>query len=171
MTGMPRIKDVTITGPACIQIVWLDGTQSSVDLGGWVSRGNNHLAALADPMVFARAGVGAFGGNITWDGDEGELAIDAYHLSLIAEEQAPFEAEDAALWQSALKISNAEVADLLGISSNVWAHYKSGNEIPTTIARLCRAIQRDPVILYAHLRPKSARAAELRRCSTVTSSG
>lgn len=161
MSEMPRIQNVTGTGPASIQIAWRNGAQSAVDLAGWVGRGNGHLAPLADPVIFARAGVGAFGGNVTWDGDEGELAIDAYHLSLIAEEQAPFKAEDAAAWQSALEISNAEVADLLGISPNSWANYRSGSEIPTTIARLCRAVQRDPIILYAHLRPKALEQTSL----------
>ncbi len=90
---------------------------------------------------------------MTWDGDDGELAIDAYHLSLIAQEQAPFTTEDASAWQSALKISDTEIADLLGINKDLWSDYKGGVDIPTMVARLCRAVQRDPIILYAHLRP------------------
>ena len=164
MTDMPRIQSVTVTGPASIRIGWRNGAQSLIDLAGWVGRGNRHLAPLTDPAVFARAGVGAYGGNVTWDGDEGELAIDAYHLSMIAEEQAPFTAKDTAAWQSALEISNADVADLLGISPHSWANYKSGSEIPVTIVRLCRAVQRDPIILYAHLHTKTPEKTSLGNC-------
>ena len=93
MSDMPRIQNVRVTGPASIRIGWRNGAQSLIDLAGWVGRGNRHLAPLTDPAVFARAGVGAYGGNVTWDGDEGELAIDGYYLSMIAEEQAPFTAK------------------------------------------------------------------------------
>jgi hypothetical protein len=39
--------------------------------------------------VFARARVENYGAAITWD--DGDLAIDAYHLKKLADEQKPFD--------------------------------------------------------------------------------
>ena len=43
------------------------------------------LAPLRDAQVFARASVGSYGGAVVWD--DGELAIDAGHLKMLADEQ------------------------------------------------------------------------------------
>ncbi len=156
MQDIPRIGALAVTGPTSLAVTWHDGSTSPVDLAGWIARGDRHIAPLNDPSVFARAGIGAYGGNVTWDDDEGDLAIDSEHLRMIAEHQAPFGAGDAVAWQAAMGVSNSETADLLGIVPSTWSSYKSGATIPATVARLCRAMQRDRVIVSAHLRPRTS---------------
>lgn len=153
MDDMPRIEAVTVDGPASLTVAWRGGARSRIDLSGWLSRPNPDMDRLSDPAVFGRAVVGGFGGMVTWDDGEGELAIDALHLRLIADEQAPFGAAEAGSWQAAIGVSDAEAADLVGVSSSMWSAYKAGAAIPATVARLCRAARRDPLILHAHLRP------------------
>lgn len=151
---LPRIAAVLAAAPATVVVTWAgrDGTDS-VDLGGWIAKGGDTLAPLADPKTFGRATVGEYGANLTWDGDEGDLAIDAVHLEMLAGEQRPWGATEAAAWQDAMKLSNREAADLLGIVPSTWNAYKAGSRVPTAIAIACRAAVRDPVILQAHLRP------------------
>ncbi len=155
MLEAPRIESVTAVGPTTVVVAWRGGRESTVDLAGWIGRDNPRIAPLRDAEMFKRASVGALGGNITWDGDEGDLAIDAIHLAMIADEQEPFRAAEAAAWQAELGLSNQEAAGLLGVVPSTWNAYKAGATIPATIARLCRAAHRDPVILHAHLKPRT----------------
>jgi hypothetical protein len=43
--------------------------------------------------------------------DDGDLAIDALHLKMLADEQRPFGNNDVGAWQERVRISNAEAAD------------------------------------------------------------
>ena len=154
MQDVAHIEDVTVTGSSTIAVTWRDGSMSAVDLAGWISRGTERIAPLKDPAVFARAAVGLYGGNVTWGDAEGGRAIDSEHLRMLAEHQAPFGAVEAAGWQAEMAVSNAEAADLLAVAPSTWSSYKAGATIPATVARLCRAMRGDSVILSAHLRPR-----------------
>lgn len=92
MQDVARIAAVVAAGPTALAVTWFDGTASTVDLAGWIARGSHRIAPLKDPAVFARAAAGLYGGSVTWDGDEGDLAIDSEHLRMIADHQAPFTA-------------------------------------------------------------------------------
>ncbi len=111
MDQMPCLEAVSVERHAVLMVDWRDGGRSRVDLTGWLARPNPALNALSEPDVFARAAIGGHGGMVTWDAGEGDLAIDAYHLRLIADEQAPFAADDAVSWQVGTGGSDAEVAD------------------------------------------------------------
>ena len=111
------------------------------------------LAPLCDARIFAKASVGNYGAAVVWD--DGDLAIDAAHLKMLANEQKTFGAKDARNWQGQLGLSNNEAADLLYISLSAWNSYKAGTAtIPVSLAMLCRAIVRDPILMQAHLRPR-----------------
>jgi len=155
MQDVAHIEAVAATGPSTLAVTWGDGSKSVVDLAGWIARGGRRFAPLANALVFAHAAVGLYGGNLTWDDDEGDLAIDSEHLRMIAEHQAPFDAAAAARWQDDMEVSNVEAADLLGVAPSTWATYKAGAVIPSTVARLCRAMRGEPAILSAHLRPRT----------------
>jgi len=148
----PRIRSVAAVDPVTLSVKWRRGGTDRVDLAGWIATGGAILAPLRRPDAFGRPRVADFGTAVAWD--DNDLRIDAVHLEAIAEEQRPFEAADAAEWQKAIKLSNNEAADLLGISPSTWLVYKSGARIPTAIAMLCRAARRDPIVLHAHYRPR-----------------
>lgn len=156
MRDVAHIRAVAATGPSTLAVTWGDGSMSHVDLAGWIARGGRRFAVLGNALVFAAATVGLHGGNVTWDDDEGDLAIDSEHLRMLAEHQAPFDAAMATCWQDDMRVSNVEAADLLGIAPSTWAAYKAGSTIPATIARLCRAMRSEPTALSAHLRPRVA---------------
>jgi len=126
---------------------------NTIDLTGWIATGGDILKPLSEEAIFARAAVANYGAAVAWD--DGDLAIDAMHLKKLAEEQAPFTEHDARIWQRAIGVSNNEAADLLGLSASTWLAYKAGSSaIPAAIAMLCRAIQRDPLLMQAHFRPR-----------------
>lgn len=151
---LPRITKVTATAPATLRIAWKDGRPAdTVDLRGWIATGGDVLAALADEATFASARVAEYGNAVAWGDDDGDLMIDAVHLRALADEQGPF---DAATWQAAVRLSNQEAAELLGVSLSTWNSYKAGGtaKVPLPVAIACRAAQRDPIILQAHYRPR-----------------
>ena len=82
-----RIKAISVIGPSRLQIVWQDVVTDQVDLSDWIKTGGATLTPLLDPMVFARAAAANHGAAVTWDNGEGDLSIDAHHLSLLANEQ------------------------------------------------------------------------------------
>jgi hypothetical protein len=152
----PRIEKVSVSGPATLRLKWKGkGTPVDVNLTGWIATGGEALAPLSRKDTFGKATVGNYGSAVLWD--DGDLAIDATHLMLLANEQKKFSKDDARSWQLAVELSNNEVADLLGISLSTWNAYKAGTSaIPLTIAMACRAMLRDPLIMQAHLRPRKA---------------
>ncbi len=154
MNDMPRIKAVTAAGRATLRVTWQGADEPiPINIAGWMERGGEVFAALNDPGVFARARVGEYGSSVTWDEDEdgGDLAIDAVHLELLAEAQRPFQANEIQRWQAALSLSNQQAADVLGVGLSTWKTFKAGGPVPSTVVRLCRAAQRDPLIVEAYL--------------------
>lgn len=152
----PRIDKISVAGPATLRVKWKGkGAPVDVNLTGWIATGGEALAALNRRDTFGKATVGNYGSAVLWD--DGDLAIDATHLLLLANEQKEFDKDDARGWQRSTGLSNNEVADLLGISLSTWNAYKAGTStIPLTIAMMCRAMLRDPLIMQAHLRPRKA---------------
>lgn len=149
---MPRIRQVTALAYPVVSIEWADGTASTVNLIGWITTGGALLAALASPAVWSSASAEDFGATLAWDGDE--LAIDAFHLRQIAEDQRDFDLSDLKAWQETTGLSNNEAADFLGISLRTWNNYRSGAPISTAVKMLLRASQRDPLLMHAHYRPR-----------------
>jgi hypothetical protein len=151
---LPRIETVSVARPATLRLRWRGRRAGdSVDLTGWIATGGQTLAPLRDAPVFAKASVGNYGTAVVWD--DGDLAIDAVHLKMLADEQKSFDAKAARKWQDELGLSNNEAADLLSISLSAWNSYKAGTApIPVSLAMVCRAILRDPIVMQAHLRPR-----------------
>jgi hypothetical protein len=151
---MPRIEAVSVEGAGRLGVKWRDKTRKdTVNLLGWIATGGEILAPLMEPTIFSKAVVGNYGTAIVWD--DGDLAIDAQHVMLLADEQKKFDWRDAKRWQEQVGLSNNEVADLFKLSTSTWCAYKAGDaEIPAAIAMLCRAMLRDPVLMQAHYRPR-----------------
>ncbi|MBY0382782.1 MAG: hypothetical protein K2W78_12795 [Xanthobacteraceae bacterium] len=83
---LPRISAVSVAGPSTLYITWKgDEEPSSIDLADWILSGGTLLAPLNSDEVFAMAAIGGYGTIVTWDKGEGDLAIDAVHLKIIAD--------------------------------------------------------------------------------------
>ena len=152
---LPRIESVKVDGPSTVRVRW-KGQRSAdiVDLAGWIATGGEILAPLKDPGVFTRAGVGGYGSAVEWD--DGDLAIDAVHLKLLADAQRPFDNNQLREWQHLAQISNAEAADLVGVSASTWASYRVSAKIPQSVAIVCKASMRDPLWMQAYLKPRTS---------------
>ena len=152
-TELPRIASVTWTRGHQLEIGWRDGRTDPVDLSGWVKTGGEILKPLASIEAFKAARVGDHGASVDWD-DDGDLAIDAYHLAQIAQLQRPLEADEIQAWQERLGLSNNESADFVGVALSTWNEYRAGARVPEPVQVLCRAAERDPVIVSARLKPR-----------------
>lgn len=152
-TSISRIASVKPVAPTALVVRWQDGGEDHVELAGWIATGGQPLAPLADEARFALARVGTYGAAVEWE-DDGDLAIDATHLAMLAREQQPFKPADLAAWQAETGLSNQEAADFIGTSLSTWNAYKAGSSIPSAVGMLCRATRRDPILLQAHYRPR-----------------
>lgn len=123
-----------------------------VNLAGLIARYAG-LDGLDDPQVFAEAKVIDWGSAVGWPG---ERDIAAGTLLRLAEEQAAFSNAEFRTWQGAVKLSNNEAADALGLTVSTIKNYRSDRDIPTGVVIACRAMERDPAILAAHLVPRKA---------------
>ena len=153
---LPRIKKAVPVGLGQKLLVsWKGGEESVVDLAGWIGSGGDALRPLADKATFRNLRVIHYGAAVGWGEDTSGLAIDAYHLWLIAEAQAPFNADDFARWQAEVGFSNKEGADFLRIGLSTFHAYKSGShKIPRLVAMVCRSSLRDNLLVQAHYRPR-----------------
>jgi hypothetical protein len=152
---LPKIEAVTVDGPSTLRIRWRGKRNAdSVNLSGWIATGGDILVPLRETKIFARAHVAGYGGAVAWDDDD--LAIDALHLKMLADEQRPFGNSDVRAWQSEVKLSNNEAADLLGVSLSTWNSYRAEASVPQAVAMALRASLRDPILMQAHLRPRTA---------------
>jgi hypothetical protein len=83
---LPRIEAVSVASPATLRLQWQGKrTGDSVDLADWIAAGGDILAPLREAPIFAKASVGNYGAAVVWD--DGDLAIDAAHLKMLADEQ------------------------------------------------------------------------------------
>ena len=151
---LPRIETVTVVSPSTLRVRWR-GKKSAdtVNLIGWIATGGEILAPLRDPGMFSRAAVARYGTAVAWD--DGDLTIDAVHLKQLADEQRPFSNSDVRAWQDKVNISNNEAADFVGVSLSTWNSYKVKAAIPQAVAIALRAALRDPLLMQAHLRPRT----------------
>ena len=83
---MPTISKVKAVGPSAVEVTWKGGDTDRIELAGWIGTGDDVLAPLRDPAVFKTARVGLYGSMVAW-ADNDDLAIDAFHLQRIADEQ------------------------------------------------------------------------------------
>jgi hypothetical protein len=83
---LPRIEAVSVVQPATLRLRWRSGRAvDDVDLTSWIATGGQMLAPLREAQAFAKASVGNYGTAVIWD--DGDLAIDAGHLKMPADEQ------------------------------------------------------------------------------------
>ncbi len=149
---MPRIESVMPTSNMTLTIRWKGGAEASANLVGWIATGGELLAPLKSPDVWKTAAVTDYGATVEWAGED--LAIDAYHLFQIAEDQRDFNAEDLRKWQEEMGLSNNEAADFLGVTLRTWKNYRAGAPVSHAVKMLLRASQRDPLLMHAHYRPR-----------------
>lgn len=155
--NLPRIDKVTASTGNVVLVKFKGRVASEkIDLGGWIVTGGPVLAPLRKREIFIQVSVINWGAALSWDKGEGDLSIDAVHLKKIGDEQKPFTNGELRAWQSANNVSNVEAADFVGVSPSTWNTYRVEAKIPQAVAIALRATERDPLLLQAHLKPRTA---------------
>ncbi len=150
--SMPRIEKVQPQPHARLRLK-LKGEKGwrTADLSGFIARYAG-LAPLDDDAMFRRVKVIDWGAAVGWPDD---LDIGARTLVRLSDEQSAFSNAEFRRWQSEMKLSNAEAADVLGVSLATIKNYRSAARIPSAVAIACRAMRSDPAILAAHFEPRA----------------
>jgi hypothetical protein len=133
-----------------------------LDMTGLIAR-SAHFAPLMDAKTFAGASIVEQGLGLSWPVATkwGQLDVSAATLKRIAEEQQPMTGADFGEWRTALGLSLAEAATLLGVSRRTIMGYLKKGKLPPIVAIACRALARDKHVLAAHYVParKASRTA------------
>jgi len=151
-TLLPNIETVKAGDGLTLRIKFRGRGTKTARLDGFIAR-EKLLAPLRDKRLFDRVKAIDWGGGVGWPNG---LDLSADTLWRMAEEQAPFTADDFVRWQRDTVLSNAETAEALGVSLATIKNYRSGAEIPAAVAIACRAMAAEPATLAAHFRPRKA---------------
>ena len=154
MSKSIRIKKVKALPDLRLAVTWRSGGTDTVDLAGTIED-FAPLRPLADPALFARAKVVAYGGGIAWP-DGLDLSADTLH-ALAQEQRREFTGESFKAWQRAMELSNAEAADLLDVDPSTIKNYRAKrSSLPRIVRFACDGLAAQPAMKRAHLRPRKA---------------
>jgi len=85
---IPRIEAVSVDGPMTLRVRWMgERTSDAINLAGWIATGREQLKQLTDAAIFAGVKVFNYGEAVGWGNEDDDVAIDAFHLKMLAEEQ------------------------------------------------------------------------------------
>ena len=90
MAGSKAATLVAVEAKAAgvLHLAFADGAEFDIDLTAIIKK-HPTLAALADPAVFKRATLGAWGGTVTWGTDDLELAADNLRARAMGQADMP----------------------------------------------------------------------------------
>lgn len=132
-----------------------DRRDRGLDMTGLIARSVHFAPLMDDAETFAKAAIVEDGLGVTWPVETpwGHIDVSAATLRRIAEEQQPMTGADLAEWRTALGLSLAEAAKLLGVGRRTIMGYLKKDELPSVVAIACRALARDKHLLAAHYVP------------------
>jgi Protein of unknown function (DUF2442)/Helix-turn-helix domain len=126
----PNIRGVTADGDRRIAVTWRGGAESVVDLSQHLAEYAVFAPLRSDGDLFRAVEVGEWGWCVHWS-DEMEVSADT--LWRIALQQG---AEWLRAWRTAHRMSQAEAAKALGVSSRMWRYYEAGSHLLPKTVRL-----------------------------------
>ncbi len=147
-----RIKSARAIPPASLEITWADGGGDIIDMTGAIALATPPMKPLNDPEVFAAAKAEEWGWSVEWPHD---ISIGGDTLLEMAVAQRPWGSDDFKQWQSRVKLSNAEAADVLGASKSTIEKYRAGGNLSRAVRFTCQALATNRVLLSALYRPRA----------------
>lgn len=131
--AIPRIAAFTVGEGRVVDVIWDDGSMSTVDLMPAFASHRGFVRLRTDDDLFRYASLGEYGGYLAWpDGSELSSAwIDRLRHSSLG--NAEF--RDA---MDALKVSLDGMAAELGVSRRLIADYRKDKPIPKAVALATR---------------------------------
>jgi len=132
---MRSVREVRVTCPAALSLVWSDGTTVDLDLTAVIAGAT--FAALRDPAEFARVEVGDWGHSLCW-ASGAELNADALWLETLSA-TGHDDARTFNEWRLRHGLSLSKAADAIGVSRRMVAYYSNGDrKVPKPILLACR---------------------------------
>lgn len=132
-----------------LRIAFADGWITEVDVSAFVAE-HSALQALLNADVFAKATVGEWGFDATWD-NGGDWSIAATALRRLAEEQTGGPLRQFNAWMQNNQLSLSAAADSLGMTRRMIAHYRTGSRpIPKTVLLACKGWEAEQAEFKPH---------------------
>lgn len=131
-TDMPNIRFVRAGEGRTLLVTWKNGAESPVDVSAHLARFAVFMSLRADDVAFREVSVGEWGWNAHWT-DEMEIASDTLWRLALEQGGAWLRA-----WREAHRMTQAEAASSLGVSSRMWRYYEAGEHLlPKTVRLAC----------------------------------
>lgn len=156
MATEPRMTGATASDRGfSLAVTWDNDETTDIDLTGLVHRSKHFSRFIGDPDAFKAVRVTDWGYTLEW---ENGLDWPAPNLQRMANEQRAVTGADLKQWQKQASLSNAETADVLGVTLNTIKNWRSapGKPLPSTAQIAVRALRDNELTLAAHFRPRRA---------------
>ena len=136
MMKPPRIEGVEVISPLQLRIAWSTGESLDVDLSEPINR-LQALAPLRDPDLFARVQIGEWGHSLVWN-EEVDLGADRLY-ERCKEQAGEISPHQFDAWMKNHRLSLTTVAEALGLSRRMIAHYRTcSRPIPRVVHLACK---------------------------------
>ena len=156
MATEPRMTDAIASDRGfTLDITWNNDETTTVDLTGLVHRSEHFGRFIDDPAAFKSVRITDWGYTLEW---ENGLDWPAPNVRRVADEQRTITGSDLKHWQKQARLSNAETADVLGVTVNTIKNWRGAPDkpLPSTAQIAVRALRDDELALAAHFRPRRA---------------
>ena len=128
----PNIRSVRAGEGRTLFVTWKGGAESPADVGAHLARYAVFAPLRTDDAAFRKVSVGEWGWSVHWS-DDMEISSDA--LWRLALEQG---AAWLRSWREAHRMTQAEAASALGVSTRMWRYYEAGTHLlPKTVRLAC----------------------------------
>lgn len=146
-----RISALELVGGFVLRARFADGCEVEADLAGLIDRSPHFRVFAEDREAFERFALVDGGSGIEW-----ENGVDFSAGALLRLGLAQVEMTGAAFadWIKAHSLSLNEAADLFGVTRHTIMNYRRRQAVPQPIKIMCDAMDRDPTLFYARLRPR-----------------
>lgn len=129
----PNIKSVRAGPDRNLIVTWKSGAESIIDVTPMLLQYRVFAPLRDDDRAFRTVTVGEWGWSVHWT-DDMEIASDT--LSRLALEQGSARLK---AWRNAHRMTQAEAATALGVSTRMWRYYEAGTHlVPKTVHLACR---------------------------------
>ena len=149
MLGLVDVQAPKSDAPILI-VKWDDGRSDTIDLTGVIAR-SRHFGPLEDLELFRQVEIINHGDAIAWPNG---LDYGADTLRTVADEQSIMGAAEFREAQKKMKLSNQELADVLGYSLAQIKNFRAGTPVPVAVQIAVRALLARRSVLAAHYRPR-----------------
>jgi hypothetical protein len=145
-----RIEKLEVVTPFILRVTFNGGVRGDADMTGLIHKSRHFDVFKNDPEAFARAEIVNHGSGVAWPNG---LDYSAGALERMVAAQRDMTGREFTAWQKRVGLSNAETADVLGVTSRTVKLYKKRvGSLPIAVKIACDAMERDRTLVYSRVR-------------------